>query len=161
VDRRLIGRRFCENLGSLPGFGQGYLTLLPSKAAETGTAESDDQTSVIWTNGLIGSCLRHPFGIPSGPQAFFSCSVFQPSDVAGTYFFGRIVVCSLEHSFSSSFHPPFLGFVRQVMGYELVDSIRRGLSSQMPGLNLGKVKVKFPLCLTNHHAMKTIGGVEV
>jgi hypothetical protein len=37
VDKRLTGRKFLGNFGSLPGFG-GVTTLLPSKALENETA---------------------------------------------------------------------------------------------------------------------------
>jgi hypothetical protein len=31
---------------------------------------------IKWTNGLLGRCLRHSFGMPSNPQAFLNFKVF-------------------------------------------------------------------------------------
>jgi hypothetical protein len=41
VDKRLIGRKLGNNLGSLPGFSN-VIILLPTKALENGTAEDSD-----------------------------------------------------------------------------------------------------------------------
>jgi hypothetical protein len=74
--KRLIGRRFCGILGSLPGFGRA--TTLASFQG-IGKCVSQIQRFikwVRWTNGLLGRSLRHSFGIPSIPQAFLTFKEF-------------------------------------------------------------------------------------
>jgi hypothetical protein len=58
-DKRLIGRKFCGILGSLPGFGKA--TTLAS-FQDVGKCESRMQWLikwVKWSSGLLGRCLRH------------------------------------------------------------------------------------------------------
>jgi hypothetical protein len=77
VDKRLIGRKkIWGNLGSLPGFGK---VIASASFQDTGKSDSRMQWLNRWvrcTSGLLGRCLRHSFGMPSIPQAFFSFSVF-------------------------------------------------------------------------------------
>jgi hypothetical protein len=76
VDKRLIGRIFWGNLGSLPSFGK---VITSASFQFTGKCDSRLQWLDKWvrcTNGLLGRCLRHSFGMPSIPRAFFSFSVF-------------------------------------------------------------------------------------
>jgi hypothetical protein len=76
VDNRLIGRKFWGNLGPLPGFGK---VIAFASFQDTGKCDSRMQWLNKWvrcTNGLLGRCLRHSFGMPSIPQAFFNFSVF-------------------------------------------------------------------------------------
>jgi hypothetical protein len=69
---RPIGRKFWGNLGPLSGFGMAT-TFAPFQNAWK--CESRTQWLIKWlkwANGLLGRCLRHLFGIPSIPQAFFN-----------------------------------------------------------------------------------------
>jgi hypothetical protein len=71
VDNRLIGRRFWGNLGSFPLFGK----IIFYSFQNLGKWESRMQwlnKFVRCTSGLLGSCLRHSFGIPRIPYAFRS-----------------------------------------------------------------------------------------
>jgi hypothetical protein len=70
VDKRLIGRKFWWNFGSLPDFGN--VTSFAS-FQDFGKRDSRRQwlnKCVKCTNGLLERCLRHPFGMPPIPQAF-------------------------------------------------------------------------------------------
>jgi hypothetical protein len=76
VDKRLIDLKFCGNFGSIPGFGN-VIILLPSKGF--GKWDSRRQwlnKCVRCTNGLLGRCLRHSFGIPWSPQTFLNFNEF-------------------------------------------------------------------------------------
>jgi hypothetical protein len=76
VDKRLIGSKFWGNFGSLPGFGK---VITFGFFQEFGKCESRRQWLIKWvkcTNGLLGRCLRHSFGMPSIPQAFLNFSEF-------------------------------------------------------------------------------------
>jgi hypothetical protein len=92
VDRRLIGRKFCD-----------------------GKCDRRKQwlnKCVIWTSGLLGRCLTHslalafiyrPYAILSGLLVFWR---------HGALLFPGFVVCS-------SLQPPFVVFVSQVLRCEL------------------------------------------
>jgi hypothetical protein len=64
-------------LGSLPGFGKATTF---ASFQDVGKCDSRMQWFikwVKWTSGLVGMCLRHSFGTPSIPQAFFTFSEFR------------------------------------------------------------------------------------
>jgi hypothetical protein len=74
MGKRLIGRKFWGRLVSLQGFGN-VITF----ASFQGFRKWDSRMQwlnkcVRCTNGLLGRCLRHWFGIPSSPQVFLSFS---------------------------------------------------------------------------------------
>jgi hypothetical protein len=59
VDRRLIGRQFWENFGSLPGFGK---VITFGSFQGFGKCDSRKQWINKWvkcTNDRLGRCLRH------------------------------------------------------------------------------------------------------
>jgi hypothetical protein len=72
VERRLIGCEFWEKYGSLSGFG---IDMNFSSFQDFGKWESRRQwlnKCVKCTNGRLGRCLRHSFGMPSIPQDFLN-----------------------------------------------------------------------------------------
>jgi hypothetical protein len=76
VGRRLIGLKFWGNFGSLPRFGKVIIF-----ASFEGFGKCDNRTKWLnkWvrcTNGHLGRCLRHSFGMPSIPQAFLNFKDF-------------------------------------------------------------------------------------
>jgi hypothetical protein len=76
VDKRLIGRKFGGNLESFPVFGKVIIFV---SFQGVGKWESQRQWLIRWikcTKGLLGSCLRHSFGMPSILQAFLSFREF-------------------------------------------------------------------------------------
>jgi hypothetical protein len=76
MDRRLIGRKFWGNFGSLPGFGK-VITFASSQGF--GKCDSRGQLLNKWvkcTNGRLGRCLRHSFEMSSTPQAFLNFRAF-------------------------------------------------------------------------------------
>jgi hypothetical protein len=76
VDRRLIGRKFWRHFRSLPGFGK---VIIFASFQEFGKWDNLKQWLNRWvkcTNGLLERCLRHSFGMPWIPQAFFNFNDF-------------------------------------------------------------------------------------
>jgi len=70
------GLKFWENFGFLPGFGKAFTF---TSFQEDGKCDSRKQWLnrwVRWTIGFRGRCLRHSFGMPSIPQAFFNLRQF-------------------------------------------------------------------------------------
>jgi hypothetical protein len=73
---RLIGRKFWGNFGSLPVFGR---VMIFASFQDCGKWDSRKQWLNKWvkcTNGRLGRCLRHSFGMPSIPQAFLNFKEF-------------------------------------------------------------------------------------
>jgi hypothetical protein len=74
MDRRLTGHRFWGNLGSLPSY---------TSFQGCGKWDSWKQwlnKCMIWTNGLLGRCLRHSFGMQQNHRTclvLVSISVFR------------------------------------------------------------------------------------
>jgi hypothetical protein len=73
VDRRLIGRKFWGNFVSLQGFGN---VMTFASFQDFGKWDSGRQWLNKRTNGLLGRCLRHSFGMPSIPQVFLNFKDF-------------------------------------------------------------------------------------
>jgi hypothetical protein len=72
VDRRLIGRKFWGNFGSLLGFGN---VMIFASFQDFGKWDNRRQwlyKCVKCTNGRLGSRLRHSFGMPSVLQDFLN-----------------------------------------------------------------------------------------
>jgi hypothetical protein len=72
VGKRLISRKFWENVRSLPELGK---VIIFASIQGVGKWEIRRQWLIKWvkcTNSLFGRCLRHLFEIPSIPQAFLS-----------------------------------------------------------------------------------------
>jgi hypothetical protein len=72
VERRLIGRKFWGNFGSLPGFGN---VMIFASFQDFGKWDSRRQwlnKCAKCTNGRLLSHLRHSFGMPSIPQDFLN-----------------------------------------------------------------------------------------
>jgi hypothetical protein len=72
IDKRLIGRKFLGNFGSLPGFGN---VITFASFYDFGNWHNRRQwlnKRVRYNSGLLGRCRRHSFGIPSSPQAFLN-----------------------------------------------------------------------------------------
>jgi hypothetical protein len=117
VDRRLIRRKFCGNFGSLPGFGN---VMIFASFQDFGKWDSRRQwlnKCVKCTNGRLGSCLRHSFGMPSIPQDFLNFKeLINICKSRGLILSGA---CWLR-LLNSSLHPPFIVFVTQIMVCELI-----------------------------------------
>jgi hypothetical protein len=72
VNKRLIGRKFCGNFGSLSGFGN---VMIFASFQDFGKWDSRRQwlnKFVKCTNGIRGWCLTHSFGMPLIPQDFLN-----------------------------------------------------------------------------------------
>jgi hypothetical protein len=93
VDKRLIGHTFGGNLGYLPGFGK-VIIFASFQGVENSRAEGSDYINVKFTDGLLGRCLRHPFGMPSFLRAYLNfkewISFYKPH---GLILSGRGVWC--------------------------------------------------------------------
>jgi hypothetical protein len=76
VDKRLIGRKFWGNCGSLPGFIKVITFDSFQEFRKWGCRKQWLNTCVGYTSGLLGRCLRASFGIPSSSQAFLNFNVF-------------------------------------------------------------------------------------
>jgi hypothetical protein len=102
VNKRLIGRKFRGNFGSLPGFDN---VMTPASFQDFGKWDNRRQClnkCVRYTRGLLWRCLRHSFGIPQSPEAFLS-------------FNDRC-----DQSLDSSLRPSFMDFITQAMRCKLV-----------------------------------------
>jgi hypothetical protein len=76
VGRRLIGRKFWGNFESLSGFGK---VIIFASFQGFGKCDKRRQWLNKWvkcTNGRLGRCLKHSFGMPSIPQAFLNFKDF-------------------------------------------------------------------------------------
>jgi hypothetical protein len=76
VGRRIIGRKFRDNLRSLPIFGRVIIFASFQDFGKWASRWQWLNTCVKWTKGRLGRCLRHSFGMPSIPQAFLSFKEF-------------------------------------------------------------------------------------
>jgi hypothetical protein len=76
VDRRLIGRKFSGNFGSLPGLGKVVTFASFQWFVKCDSRRQWLNKWVKCTNGSLGKCLRHSFGTPSIPQAFLNFKDF-------------------------------------------------------------------------------------
>jgi hypothetical protein len=63
VDRRLIGRKFCGNLGSLPGFSKVVTFAHFQEFWKCDRRRQWPSKCVRHTSGLLRRCLRHSFWI--------------------------------------------------------------------------------------------------
>jgi hypothetical protein len=76
VDKRLIGRKFWENFGSLESFGNVRTFVSFRGFGKWDSLKQWLNECVRCTSGFLERCLRHSFGTPSSPQAFLSFNVF-------------------------------------------------------------------------------------
>jgi hypothetical protein len=76
VDKRQIGRKFWENLGSLPRLSN-VITFVSFQGFEKWDSKRQWLNKCVrCISGLFGRCLRHSFGIPSSQQAFLDFNEF-------------------------------------------------------------------------------------
>jgi hypothetical protein len=76
VDKRLIERKFCGNLGSLLGFGNAIIFASFQDFGKWDSRRQWLNKCVTCISGLLGRCLRHLFGMPSSPQASLNFNEF-------------------------------------------------------------------------------------
>jgi hypothetical protein len=76
VDKRLIGRKYCRNFGSLPGFSNIITFASFQNFGKWDSRRQWLNKCVRCTSDFLGRCLRHSFGIPSSPQDFLNFSEF-------------------------------------------------------------------------------------
>jgi hypothetical protein len=76
VGRRLIGRKFWGNFGSLPGFGKVIIFASFQGFGKCGSRRQWLNKWVKCNNGRLGRCLRHSFWISSIPQAVLNIKDF-------------------------------------------------------------------------------------
>jgi hypothetical protein len=76
VVKRLIGRKFWGNFGSLPAFGSVIAFVYFQGFGKWNSRRQWLNKCVRYTSGRLGRCLRHSFGIPSRPQAFLNFNEF-------------------------------------------------------------------------------------
>jgi hypothetical protein len=127
VDKRLIGREFWGNTGSLTGFSK---VMIFASFQDFGKCANQRQwlnKCVKCTSGLLGRCLRHLFGIPSIPQAFLSFN-----NCIHLYISQGVVVYSFKQCLDSSLHPPFMVFNAQVTWCKLEHTAQKTLFPTVP-----------------------------
>jgi hypothetical protein len=76
VGKRLIGRNFWGNVGSLPGFGKVIIFASFQGVGKWAIRRQWLNKWVKYTKGIFGSCLRHSFGMPSIPHALGQVHVY-------------------------------------------------------------------------------------
>jgi hypothetical protein len=78
VDKRLIGRKWWRNFGSLRGFGNIMTFASFQDFGKWNRRRQWLNTSkcIRCNSGLLGRCMRHSFIIPSSPQAFLNFNEF-------------------------------------------------------------------------------------
>jgi hypothetical protein len=111
VDKRLMGRKFRGNFGSLPGFGNANLCFFPM-LRKMGQSKAVINERVTCTSGPLGRCLRHSFGIPSSPLAFLIFNEFANLCMSqGRTFLSYVSSTDASRTWDSSLHLSLMGFV--------------------------------------------------
>jgi hypothetical protein len=91
VDKRLIGRKFWANFGSLPGFDN-----IINFASSQGFGKWDGRKQwlnkcVRCTSCIFRRCLRHSFWMPSSSQVFHNFSIFTKFRMSHRITFSSVV----------------------------------------------------------------------
>jgi hypothetical protein len=119
VAKRLIGRTFWRNFGSLPRFGKVMIFASFQGFGKCNNWRQWLNKCVKYISGILRRCLRRSFGIPSVQQTYLSFSYCINFCISQGLTFSKGVSFAAS---SSAWTPPplaFYGFVTQVMRCEL------------------------------------------